>query len=506
MKIIQSYWSLPSQQSSSIIDGRDSGGWIHKKYHYLSMALSCLLLRRYYDEVELITDTDGKYLLIDVLKLPYTSVSTDLDKFCNYPSSLWAIPKLYAYSIQDTPFLHVDGDVFIWEAFKPIVTQTAIVVQSPEIEHAAAYKEALAYLCNIIGYIPNFFDSCSVNDFRSVNAGVLGGTNFGFLSTYGKTALGIINANLSSLKSDCKNGAVNLVLEQLLLYNMCENNKIDISYIIPVLSSDYKEVLNFHRIPVLETFIHLIGCAKKSLFACEQVEFRLQYEFPEYYHYIEEFISAEWPVVNCMPERVTQNESYFARTKYLLQQIGIESYKNKELSFSIDLVRFIINFIGNKHDLLYIRDVFRLDRARVATTAHNSSFSLPMHRKSVYKLLGKRSRHFLLNCPITLIPSLCIIETKWDLRSLNELKFNILGFNEESSYILVNKDVNVFIEEQLFGWDKLLIYFYGNTINGYQLLSELDKLEYSSISNMEDGIVDFILIELTYTKRLTIKQ
>ena len=61
MKIIQSYWSLPSENNEQNDEhGRSKGGWLHHKYNLMSWAFSCLKLREFYDEVELITDKKGK--------------------------------------------------------------------------------------------------------------------------------------------------------------------------------------------------------------------------------------------------------------------------------------------------------------------------------------------------------------------------------------------------------------------------------------------------------------
>jgi hypothetical protein len=116
MRIIQSYWSKPFEEDQK--KGRPFGGWLHKRYHYMSWALSCLKLSQFHDHVELVTDTPGKKELIDQLGLPYTTVRSDLDSIHCYPTYVWVMGKFIAYEIQNKPFLHVDGDVFIWEKLK----------------------------------------------------------------------------------------------------------------------------------------------------------------------------------------------------------------------------------------------------------------------------------------------------------------------------------------------------------------------------------------------------
>lgn len=105
MKIIQSLWSKPSLIT---------GGWSEKTFYYMSWALSCLKLKEFYNSVELFTDKKGKEFLIDRLQLPYDKVNIVLDDLNEFNSRLWALGKIYTYSIQHEPFIHVDGDVYIY--------------------------------------------------------------------------------------------------------------------------------------------------------------------------------------------------------------------------------------------------------------------------------------------------------------------------------------------------------------------------------------------------------
>ena len=54
MKIIQSYWTGNKNSLT------DSYGWLLPIFNYLSWIISCNQLRRYYDDVTLVTDSQGK--------------------------------------------------------------------------------------------------------------------------------------------------------------------------------------------------------------------------------------------------------------------------------------------------------------------------------------------------------------------------------------------------------------------------------------------------------------
>ncbi|HPG54936.1 MAG TPA: hypothetical protein PK641_00840 [Candidatus Enterocola sp.] len=90
----------------------DSFGWVALEYHLMSWALSCLLLKRSYTNVKLYANAEVAKCLTDYLKLPYDEVHILSDKFKLPHPSLWALPKLWTYSLQEEPFLHVDALLF----------------------------------------------------------------------------------------------------------------------------------------------------------------------------------------------------------------------------------------------------------------------------------------------------------------------------------------------------------------------------------------------------------
>lgn len=64
---------------------------------------------------------------------------------------------------------------------------------------------------------------------------------------------------------------------------MAEVQKKKVACLFPKISHHHSELLQFHQLPHLSSYIHVIGYAKRNPFACEQVEARLAYEFPDYY-------------------------------------------------------------------------------------------------------------------------------------------------------------------------------------------------------------------------------
>ena len=134
MRIVQTFWTA----------GRDplkySFGWSHPEYNLMSWALSCLSLREHYDEVALYTDQEGYDVLINKLHLPYTEVNVVYDKNLCLPHH-WAYAKIKTYSMQTTPFIHVDGDVYLPHPIPEDIINAPLIAQNREIG-TAYYKRA----------------------------------------------------------------------------------------------------------------------------------------------------------------------------------------------------------------------------------------------------------------------------------------------------------------------------------------------------------------------------
>ncbi|PBJ12292.1 DUF6734 family protein [Flavobacterium sp. ACN6] len=136
MRVIQSAWTCnkPSLLTTSL-------GWLSPEYNLMAWTLSCLQLKKYYPELILYSDSVSAKMLVDTLKLPYSEVICNLDSLNIYHPQLWALPKISAYSQQEKPFLHVDGDVFIWKKFNDSLVKGNLIAQN--IEAATDYYEKI---------------------------------------------------------------------------------------------------------------------------------------------------------------------------------------------------------------------------------------------------------------------------------------------------------------------------------------------------------------------------
>lgn len=501
MKIIQSLWTLPSQAEETE-EGRTKGGWLAQEFHYMSLALSCLLLRRHYQEVELITDEWGKELLIDRLKLPYTSVNVCLDRLNHHHRGLWALPKLYSYSIQDRPFLHVDGDVFTWAPFDAYaIRKHSLVAQSPELNHQEIYKISLNHIQKQLEHLPMCIQNeyTNISPLNSVNAGVLGGSDLDFLHYYATIALGFIENNHAVLSRDAKAGLVNIVAEQYLFSELARESAKDIHYIIPKLSSTYKEVLQLNRIPVTTSFVHLVGHAKKEYYSCEQVKYRLHYEFPQQY------ASIQRALIDMVPSRYymfpqSSESAYFAVMQNSASPDSVALQKPTDpimLTGPLD-----VRVLADELQPLW-PELKAIATSLKQTNAHNI-----VSISSVYDFMSRSTTADLMTAKMTLAECCHIIPyASGLLPNGGTATDQLIDETDEHNFIILqHRDIGIF-GQKLDGWSELLVYFQDQVLTGQELLDLLsnningDKYEY-----LHEQVLEFVCSHLVYTGYLALNE
>jgi hypothetical protein len=290
MKVIQSFWSKPFLADTKEETDRFKGGWLSSKFNFYSWALSCLKFKEFYGKVELYTDRFGKELLIDRLNLPYDKVHIVLNDLDNYPSQLWALGKVYTYSLQDEPFLHADSDVFIWERLPEDFTNAQVFSQNEEVNFPR-YQEVLEVVkkkfINVPSELTHIYDK--TNNILAFNAGIIGGRDVEFFKRYTRKAISFINDNIQNLYL-VEGGIFNMLFEQQLGYNVALKDKIPVRFLRHDVNASFTQVMNFHLVPKYESYVHVVGYAKKTIHGCEQVESRLRFEFPEFYQKLNQAI------------------------------------------------------------------------------------------------------------------------------------------------------------------------------------------------------------------------
>ncbi len=292
-RLIQSFWTKPVLgRKSDFNESRSLGGWSAPRYFYMSWALSCHRLRVHYDRVELYTDELGRHLLIDKLKLPYTHVSTSLNAIDHYGEFVWTLGKIETYRLQQEPFIHIDGDIFIWKKFDDRIHKSGLVAQN--VEDNQKYYRPVVDVVKAQFDVPDWLrlELQKVDKILVANTGVVGGTHLEQIQEYTSLAFQIAKDNLKNL--DLVNpGAFGVLLEQYLYYLLCQRNGNRIEYVFHD-TLDYKshpEIVKVVKAPYQNHFIHPLSKYKRQHEVEQFVELSLRTEFPETYYYIQNLIS-----------------------------------------------------------------------------------------------------------------------------------------------------------------------------------------------------------------------
>ena len=290
MRIVQSAWACNQPNLLTT-----NSGWLAPEYNLMGWALSCLQLKQYHKDVILYSDSVSAKILIDTLQLPYSEVVCNLDVLNTYHPQLWALPKIYTYSQQEKPFLHVDGDVFIWKKFDDDLLKSNLIAQN--VESATKYYEKIMQsLESSLTYFPQeiIVERELKNPILAYNAGIFGGTDISFFKEYTGKAFEFVDKNIANLsKINVTN--FNIFFEQYLFYCLIKKNKLNVGVLIPEIIGDnqYKGFGDFARVPYEKHYLHLLGVYKKREFICKQMANRLRQDYPLYYYRIIELFKKQ---------------------------------------------------------------------------------------------------------------------------------------------------------------------------------------------------------------------
>lgn len=352
MKIIQSFWSGGQN------DFTNSYGWYSYRYNWMSWILSCHQLIQYHDEVELYTDNFGYEILIEKLKLPYTKVHIVLDEVNHYPKDFWAIAKIKTFEKQTKPFLHVDGDVFVWDSLTNLFKGSNLVVQSMEVTNwyyqniwKAIYPE-LIFLPEELKY---FHED---NSNMSYNMGIVGGNNIGFFKEYCRKSIDFVNANAVSWNRI--NGLhFNVFFEQLLFCKYAEAKEEKVDFLFPEMPVDneYFGFADFHEVPN-KTYLHLLGNYKKEPVICKFMEVYIMKFYPEAYSnlgkVLNEFNGNRLEIDNINQKNVLQLEREF-QEELKANNIKLDQFLLKRDLNNANLYQKISRLLENGKDFSIIK-------------------------------------------------------------------------------------------------------------------------------------------------------
>jgi len=321
---------------------KTNAGWVAPEYHLMGWALSCLQLSKYYNNVTLYADTVSARLLIDTLQLPYSNIVCNLGELNTYHSGLWALPKIYTYSQQLAPFLHVDGDVFIWKPFEESLLAGDIIAQNKEAG-THYYENILISLERNLSYFPEEIKEQRniASSIYAFNTGIFGGSDIPFFKEYTSKAFEFVNNNVEYF-SKIHVADFNIFFEQYLLFCLTEKYNKNVSLLFDNVIEDlgYTGFGEFADVPHRKQYLHLIGTYKRNVTVCNQMANRLRQDYPSYYYrIIQLFRNNKLPLkrdyyhsLNVQSENVLVKRFNFLKENHITKG-SYARVEEKELSF-----------------------------------------------------------------------------------------------------------------------------------------------------------------------------
>jgi hypothetical protein len=267
--------------------------------------LSVHLAQGHFDEIELVTDSYGKAMLLDCLNLPFTRVKNELDAVipAHVKDLYWTFGKLWAYSVQEEPFIHVDYDVFLWNKLPDKILTAPMFGQNAECDiwKVDIYRQGYKALCGHLKYKPDdwvtIYPYIHKHDI-AINVGIIGGNDIKFLRKYATTAIDIITHSenkeafeiikrLDKLTAGNVIHGCNVVIEQYLYSRLCVADKRwnDMQFLLdkPEIFTGHKPHISVNIACQEIGFTHLIGLkAKQNLDTMRRLKHRIEKDYSSY--------------------------------------------------------------------------------------------------------------------------------------------------------------------------------------------------------------------------------
>ena len=285
MRIVQTFWSGGKDPLT------DSFGWLTPQHHFMSWAFSCLELKKNYEEVILYTDSIGYAIFAERLMLPYSEIIIQYDNINCHPTH-WAYAKLLTYSLQETPFIHVDGDVYLPKRLKPEIESAGLIAQNWEISSPLCYGDMINRIREKTSTVlPPFLNNAIFpNAIPSYNAGVIGGNDLKFIKEYCDQAFQFIEKNHLKDPNPWENKINhNILFEQILFAALAKDKGKKVTTVLDHSIGDnkysYAEFCDFYQYDNVD-LMHIIGGHKRNHRVCELLERMLLKKYPEFYNKI----------------------------------------------------------------------------------------------------------------------------------------------------------------------------------------------------------------------------
>lgn len=247
----------------------NSSGFISFRDCLFSTALSVIVAREHFDQVEMYTTSEWKFLF-QKLGFPFTGYNTSLDKL-SFSKYFWAFSKINTYSLQEQPFIHIDNDVFLYSGLPERFLKKDFWFQHRERFSKPGYWYYLPLL-RIFQKAPHQPNIHFIDDY-AYNCGICGGKDGKLFREHRELSEEYIfhPNNQEFLFEKFKPMLIhqNLLHEQYFLASQIAYRRVRGR--VGVLSDDWK---NINRAGFRYT--HLWGCSKKAIGVSQKLRERVK--------------------------------------------------------------------------------------------------------------------------------------------------------------------------------------------------------------------------------------
>lgn len=283
MNIIQSYFN-----KNITIDNIDyAGGYLSPIVNWLSMAYSCLLLKKYnpHDRLIFYGNQDMIHLFDSLFHLPYDEFHT-VECKGEYAEWFYCWPKILTYENQREAFIHIDNDIFMWKRLPDRLREAPLVAQHQERD-SKFYIDVYNQLIKDNISIPSCLNSCYDGTYiSSYNAGLLGGNDISFLREYISEIRRFIDSNRHKIAVSDRKFLYNVVFEQWLFFGLTKQQRKTVKtfYHTPITDFDMVEAHVPSQILSLGALEYLHVMEHKDNIRCNRfIAYKMQSEFPKEY-------------------------------------------------------------------------------------------------------------------------------------------------------------------------------------------------------------------------------
>lgn len=239
---------------------------------------------KWFDKVELNTDNYGFNIFkkFQTNKIKINNSINDFDYLDSY--LFWAYPKIYTLTLQNEPFIHIDGDVFVFRRLKDSFFQGDFGFQNLEETYFdRTYKKIITFYDQNAKIKPNKWNQ---NLNSSINCGLMYFNKtkdaIDFHSEIKKYFIDLDKDLLSKIHKELKEIIKTtyitypLVFEQYYLNCFVQNRKVNYLLDLDQIKKEEQGQMT------IQGYVHLIE-DKNNPYYLNNIEIRFSLEFPKEY-------------------------------------------------------------------------------------------------------------------------------------------------------------------------------------------------------------------------------